>query len=228
MIPQSRPLSKGEVLGCTAPRLSSDIDTVLFVADGRFHLEAMMIANPNVQTFYRYNPYDKLLTREYYQFDRMMQMRENAVLKTRQLVRAGCTFGLILGALGRQGSPAVYNNIRAKLKKHAPNCTAINVVIPEISPALLNEFAGTVDVWVQVACPRLSIDWGDAFVDRPLLTPYEFNLVFNLVSGVEKERDSIRQVGQKERSEYPMDFYATNSLGDWTPSHKCADTCSCK
>lgn len=26
--------------------------------------------------------------------------------------------------------------------------------------------------WVQVACPRLSIDWGEAF-EKPLLTPYE-------------------------------------------------------
>jgi hypothetical protein len=26
--------------------------------------------------------------------------------------------------------------------------------------------------WVQVACPRLSIDWGKAF-PKPLLTPYE-------------------------------------------------------
>ena len=26
--------------------------------------------------------------------------------------------------------------------------------------------------WVQVACPRLSIDWGLAF-DKPILTPYE-------------------------------------------------------
>lgn len=26
--------------------------------------------------------------------------------------------------------------------------------------------------WVQVACPRLSIDWGTAF-PKPLLTPYE-------------------------------------------------------
>lgn len=26
--------------------------------------------------------------------------------------------------------------------------------------------------WVQIACPRLSIDWGEAF-SKPLLTPYE-------------------------------------------------------
>ena len=31
---------------------------------------------------------------------------------------------------------------------------------------------GGVDVWVQIACPRLSIDWGEGFA-KPTLTPYE-------------------------------------------------------
>ena len=29
-----------------------------------------------------------------------------------------------------------------------------------------------VDAWIQIACPRLSIDWGYAF-KKPLLSPYE-------------------------------------------------------
>ena len=29
-----------------------------------------------------------------------------------------------------------------------------------------------VDAWIQVACPRLSLDWGEGF-SAPLLTPYE-------------------------------------------------------
>jgi len=45
--PQVAPLSPGEVLGCTAPVLSPGAaDVLVFVADGRFHLEAIMIANP--------------------------------------------------------------------------------------------------------------------------------------------------------------------------------------
>ena len=44
---QAAPLSPGEVLGCTAPVLAPDAaDVLVFVADGRFHLEAIMIANP--------------------------------------------------------------------------------------------------------------------------------------------------------------------------------------
>jgi 2-(3-amino-3-carboxypropyl)histidine synthase len=40
-----------------------------------------------------------------------------------------------------------------------------------VFPAKLALFAG-VGAWVQVACPRLSIDWGESFA-KPLLTPYE-------------------------------------------------------
>ena len=29
-----------------------------------------------------------------------------------------------------------------------------------------------VDAWIQIACPRLSIDWGEGF-QKPTLTPYE-------------------------------------------------------
>jgi 2-(3-amino-3-carboxypropyl)histidine synthase len=44
------------VLGCTAPMVLPETDAIIFVADGRFHLEAIMIANPAVPAF-RYRPY---------------------------------------------------------------------------------------------------------------------------------------------------------------------------
>jgi hypothetical protein len=54
-IPKARPLSPGEVLGCTAPVLAEqglgDADALVFVADGRFHLEAIMIANPTLPAY---------------------------------------------------------------------------------------------------------------------------------------------------------------------------------
>lgn len=49
-IPQSRPLSPGEILGCTAP-IITDVDILLYLGDGRFHLEAAMIANPQLRAY---------------------------------------------------------------------------------------------------------------------------------------------------------------------------------
>lgn len=59
---------------------------------------------------------------------------------------------------------------------------------------------------LQVACPRLSIDWGTQF-HKPLLTPYEAAVTLKLV-----QHDTSKP--------YPMDFYASASLGPWTPNHK--------
>ena len=32
-----------------------------------------------------------------------------------------------------------------------------------------------VDIWVQMACPRLSVDWGHFFTE-PVLSPHELNV----------------------------------------------------
>ena len=60
-IPQERPRCRGETLGCTSAVLehTDSKDTVLFLADGRFHLEGAMIANPTLK-YFRYNPYEKV------------------------------------------------------------------------------------------------------------------------------------------------------------------------
>ncbi len=43
--------AKLKVLGCTAPVVPPETDAIVFVADGRFHLEAIMIANPAIPAF---------------------------------------------------------------------------------------------------------------------------------------------------------------------------------
>ena len=101
-IPQSKPLSPGEILGCTAPKLSEDIKAIVYVGDGRFHLESIMISNPRIPAF-RYDPYEKKFTREFYSHEEMRGMRQEAIEKASKAEK----FGLILGTLGRQGSPSV-------------------------------------------------------------------------------------------------------------------------
>lgn len=59
-----------------------------------------------------------------------------------------------------------------------------------------------VDCWVQIACPRLSIDWGYAF-PKPLLTPYEALVAL----------ETREEWGHGKQDVYPMDFYAKDGLG---------------
>ena len=52
LVPQSRPLSPGEVLGCTSPPLPTTPKyTIIALGDGRFHLESIMISNPDLDTY---------------------------------------------------------------------------------------------------------------------------------------------------------------------------------
>ena len=51
-IPQCKPLSPGEVLGCTSPKIK-EAEVIIFIGDGRFHLESVMITNPD-KKFFRY------------------------------------------------------------------------------------------------------------------------------------------------------------------------------
>ncbi|KAA3671135.1 2-(3-amino-3-carboxypropyl)histidine synthase, partial [Paragonimus westermani] len=90
-IPQSAPLSPGEILGCTSPKIAST-DALIYLGDGRFHLESAMIANPLFPA-YRYDPYDKSLTREHYDH-KLMRARRKAAIDAGKMAK---NFGLILG-----------------------------------------------------------------------------------------------------------------------------------
>jgi 2-(3-amino-3-carboxypropyl)histidine synthase len=174
VIPQAKPLSPGEVLGCTAPSLpKGSIEAVVFVADGRFHLEAFMIANPSVKA-YRYDPYARLLILEQYDQKGMREARRTAIEKA----QFGKQWGVILGTLGRQGNPQILKHLEKRLVSRG--IPFMVFLISELSPTKLALFNKAVDVWVQIACPRLSIDWGEAF-PGPLLTPYEAEVALGFV-----------------------------------------------
>ncbi|CAB3220603.1 unnamed protein product [Arctia plantaginis] len=195
-VPQSKPLSPGEILGCTAPKL--DAGAIIYLGDGRFHLEAIMIANPNIPA-YKYDPYEKKFTTELYEHQLMQSNRNNQISVAKDAVR----FGLILGTLGRQGSTKVLSNLEKQIRNS--DKTFVKILLSEIFPSKLMLFG--LDAFVQVACPRLSIDWGVAF-SQPLLTPYEFSVSLGNSKWL------------KEDGTYPMDFYSNDSLGPWTPNYK--------
>lgn len=256
-VPQIKPLSPGEILGCTSPRLPTDVDAVIYVGDGRFHLESVMIANPRIPAF-RYDPYTKRFVRELYDHAEMRQMRGDAVREAEQSViaaephdgagelangQASGSWGVVLGTLGRQGSLSVLNHLRSTLTSHSPPVPHVPILLSELSPAKLALFGSHLSAFIQTSCPRLSIDWGSAF-PKPLLSPYEAAVALGRAKGWEESveglgmrRDAARAEeeaaattapthAQRPRDkndfaggDYPMDFYANDSLGPWTPRH---------
>lgn len=203
VIPQAKPLSPGEILGCTAPQLPDTVQSLIYVGDGRFHLEAAMIANPKIKA-YRYDPYEKKFTLEEYDHKAMQSIRLEQVRRAKN----GKKFGIILGTLGRQGSSRVLNFLEKRLK--IKGFETVTILLSEIFPQKLELF-DDIDAFVQIACPRLSIDWGSAF-KKPLLSPYELSVV---LGDVEWTPNNL-----EPNNAYPMDFYTTNSLGPWTPNFK--------
>lgn len=304
-IPQAKPLSPGEVLGCTSPVLTStppspststknkrnknkisstntdtggddedvvfidtnddtnnteDTDTavatavVLFIADGRFHLESTMISNPHIDKFYRYDPYPKSLTEESYDHLKMKSIRYEAITKARTQMKrmtvkattnnnndnnitssssrsCCCVFGIILGTLGRQGNPALLTKIQTQLSKRQ-GVRSFVMLASEITPSKLALFANKVQVWVQIACPRLSVDWGHHLSGNqaiPVLNPYELFVCLNIVpwrgsipniseNGSNNHNDSNgigNNTNENEDKSYPMDYYSQDG-GPWS------------
>ena len=195
LVPQIMPLSKGEILGCTSPRLAHDAaDMILYLGDGRFHLESAMIHNPNIPA-YRYDPYSRKLTHETYDHAEMHDLRRQAISSAKKAK----SWGLILGSLGRQGNPHTMTMIENILSERG--IPFVRILLSEIFPgklALMND----VECWVQIACPRLSIDWGYAF-PRPLLTPYEALVALETKEDWKTGNNDV----------YPMDFYSKEGLG---------------
>jgi 2-(3-amino-3-carboxypropyl)histidine synthase len=183
VIPQATPLSMGETLGCTSATIDSEV--LVFVADGRFHLESAMIMNPHVVS-YRYDPYSKTLTKEMYETALMKATRFQEI----ERARSANEFGLILGTLGRQGSIPIFEKLLTLLRqKHK---RVLLFLMSELNSVKMAQIPG-IEAWVQVACPRLSIDWGTDF-GRPLLTPYEAEVALG---------DTVW------KEVYPMDYYSS-------------------
>lgn len=215
-VPQGKPLSRGEVLGCSSPTLeiaspalqssnpagegrdstvSTKVvkqDIMIFVADGRFHMESAMIANPTIPS-YQYNPYDKKLTLEGYDVGLLKQNRMSEIIRA----RAGQKWCIIMGTLGRQGNPGIVRRLKKLLSDS--NKPYIVLLLSEAFPSKLRLLQDEVDCFVQVCCPRLSIDWGLSY-HKPLLTPYECFVVF--------DKEVFRE-------QYPQDYYLRDS-GPWT------------
>jgi 2-(3-amino-3-carboxypropyl)histidine synthase len=78
------------------------------------------------------------------------------------------------------------------------------MLLSEITPSKLKLFGDDIDAWVQVACPRLSVDWGHHLASKPVLTPYELHVCL--------EETRWRDV-------YPMDYYS-NEGGPWANYHE--------
>ena len=88
-----------------------------------------------------------MFSQEYYDHDLMKANRHGAIVKAAE----ADTWGLVLGTLGRQGSPPVLEHLAARAR--AAGKQIVTVLLSEIFPQKL-ALMPSVGAWVQVACPR--------------------------------------------------------------------------
>ena len=193
MIPQCKPRVQGEVLGCTSPKLDKKGENcvVIFICDGRFHMESVMIQNPSF-IFYQYNPFNHRFTIEEYDHKAMKKIRFDQIEKFKKAKY----FGIIFGTLGRQGNPLILKRLCALLDKFEKKYVII--MLNEITQNKIINY-DKCECFIQIACPRLSIDWSDQF-SKPMLTPYEIFLALDQ----EKFENGV----------YKMNNYS-NDTGEW-------------
>ena len=203
-IPQIRPLSRGEVLGCTSPEIPETISTVVYLGDGRFHMESVMLGNERTNTmhtdrkFLQYDPYARILSEQKYDYASMKADRRGAIQRAAKAKRVA----IVLGTLGRQGSPKILERLEGLFR--AKGISFAVFLIAELSPTKVQlYFTQSYDAVVQIACPRLSIDWGSSY-PLPLLNPYEAEVMLGTAPWIEETKQA-----------YPMDHYANNG-GPWT------------
>ena len=118
---------------------------------------------------------------------------------------------LPLSTLSSQGNPALLASIEKLVRARGKQY--ITVLLSEVTPAKLRALSSGIDTWVQIACPRLSIDWGEGF-DKPTLNPYEAFVALGEVPGWWEGDGS-----EAEEGRYPMDYYSAKG-GPWAGAYR--------
>ena len=186
-IPQTKPLSPGEILGCTSYETEKN-SGALYIGDGKFHVESVLLFNPNLKIV-QFNPFKRSLVLLGFKFTETLSERVNFIENSLFLPRQ---VNLIFGILGRQGNIKILRTIQSlasqkRFKKSVYMAT-------EIENDRLNVLNGnSKDLWIQLSCPRLSLDWGFYFKNI-LLTPFEFGI--------------FTKTTKIYNNLFPMDFYS--------------------
>jgi len=77
---QNKPLSPGEILGCTCLKFDH-FSNLVFIGDGRFHLEATIIAN-SLCNFFQYDPFSQYFTFVEYNIIEFLKEKEKLLIKS--------------------------------------------------------------------------------------------------------------------------------------------------
>jgi 2-(3-amino-3-carboxypropyl)histidine synthase len=160
----------GQVIGCdysNARSVANDVEAFLFVGGGQFHAigVALSTAKPTVVA----DPYEGRAYSLNASADRVLKKRWALI----ELAKKAKVFAVLVGLKPGQKRLDEALEIKRKLEENGRNVSFF--AAKEILPEVLMEFP-TVEVYVNTACPRLSLDDVARF-RKPLLSINEVLVV---------------------------------------------------
>ena len=155
----------GQIIGCDYTPLkiiANEVESFLIIGS-KFHGlgASLAVSKPVVLA----DPYSNRVTDMSKERERIILRRYAAIDQAKE----ARNFGIILGTKIGQYNPAGAAAVKAQLS--ARGRIVCTIVADEVAPDLLLDFE-EVQVFVNTACPRLSLDDADRFV-KPVLSPRE-------------------------------------------------------
>ena len=174
----------GQVIGCNysnAISIAKDVEAFLFIGGGQFHAlgVALSTSKPTVVA----DPYDGTAFSVDKEAQKIFRQRWASIEEAKK----GRTFAVLVGT--KPGQKRLEEAIHVKEELEDEGKTACLFAIRELVPEALMEFP-SVDVFVNTACPRISLDDAAKF-RKPVLTINEALVVLDKLSWEELCRKGL-------------------------------------
>jgi len=153
----------GQVIGCdysNAKSTANDVEAFLFIGGGKFHAlgVALSTSKPTVVA----DPYERRAYSVDEEAEKIIKQRWASIAEAQRAK----TFAVLVGLKPGQKRLEEALSVRRKLEEKGK--VAHLFAVKEVSPEMLMGFP-TVDVYVNTACPRISLDDTSRF-QKPVLT----------------------------------------------------------
>ncbi|MDH5481378.1 MAG: diphthamide biosynthesis enzyme Dph2 [Candidatus Bathyarchaeota archaeon] len=165
----------GQVIGCdysNAKSIANDVEAFLFIGGGKFHAlgVALSTSKPTIVA----DPYEKRVFLVNEEAKRILKQRWASIEEAKKAK----SFAILVGLKSGQNRLEEALSFKQMLEKSGR--TAYLFTAREVLPETLMDFP-TIDVYVNTACPRISLDDASKF-QKPVLTTNETSVVIGKLS----------------------------------------------